>query len=64
MTEPKRYLTEPVELPLILATDPEPTAGCDVCFALDSQRREARARGDLSRVSDLNVEILRHAHGS
>jgi hypothetical protein len=63
MTEPKRYPTAPVELPLALAQDPEPTAGCDVCFALESQRTEARARGDLSRVSDANVEIRRHAHG-
>lgn len=63
MTEPKRYPTAPVELPLTLAPEPEPTTGCDVCLALDSQRTEARMRGDLSRVSDLNVEIRRHAHG-
>ncbi|WP_078623155.1 hypothetical protein [Streptomyces prunicolor] len=64
MTEPKPYPTAPVELPLRLEPDPEPTAGCDVCLALDSQRTEARMRGDLSKVSDLNVEIRRHAHGS
>ena len=40
--------------------DPEPPAGCGVCAALVVQRSEARARGDLSRVSDLNVEIRNH----
>ncbi|MCX5349186.1 hypothetical protein OG901_15630 [Streptomyces mirabilis] len=64
MTEPKRYPTAPVELPLRMDPDPEPTAGCDVCLALEWQRTEARMRGDLSKVSDANVEIRRHAHGS
>ncbi|WUM80422.1 hypothetical protein OG485_37125 [Streptomyces sp. NBC_00328] len=63
MTEPQRYPTAPVELPLIPAPDAEPVAGCDVCLALDSQRTGARMRGDLSKASDLNVEIRRHAHG-
>jgi hypothetical protein len=64
VSEPKTYPSGPVELPLRMDAEPEPTAGCDVCFALDSQRTEARTRGDLSRISDLNVEIRRHAHGS
>ena len=64
MADPKRYPTAPVELPLRLESDPEPTAGCGVCFALDSQRTQARARGDLSKVTDINVEIRRHAHRS
>ncbi|MFC8347860.1 hypothetical protein [Streptomyces sp. NPDC057280] len=42
--------------------EPEPPTGCDVCGALARQRTEARAAGDLSRVSDLNVEIRSH-HG-
>ncbi|MCT9009505.1 hypothetical protein N4G66_32490 [Streptomyces rhizosphaerihabitans] len=61
MTEPRRHPTGPVEP---LDKEPEPTTGCDVCLALDSQRTEARKRGDLSRVSDMNVEIRRNAHDS
>ncbi|MBE4789944.1 hypothetical protein [Streptomyces caniscabiei] len=41
-------------------TDPEPPADCGVCAALVVQRSEARARDDLSKVSDLNVEIRNH----
>ncbi|MFM9675753.1 hypothetical protein [Streptomyces brasiliscabiei] len=40
--------------------DAEPPADCGVCAALVKQRSEARARDDLSRVSDLNVEIRNH----
>lgn len=42
--------------------EPVPPADCDVCAALVRQRAEARARGDLSRVSDHNVEIRNHHH--
>ncbi|MEU6082919.1 hypothetical protein [Streptomyces sp. NPDC047108] len=63
MSEPTRYTTAPVELPLGLEPDPTPTAGCGVCLALDGQRTEARMRGDFSRVSDLNIEIRNHVHG-
>ncbi|MFF8531013.1 hypothetical protein ACF07B_03310 [Streptomyces sp. NPDC015532] len=63
MSEPQRFQTAPFVSPLMLVPEPEPSAGCDVCRALDTQRTEARARGDLSRVTDINIEIRRHAHG-
>ncbi|MEU4097768.1 hypothetical protein [Streptomyces sp. NPDC026673] len=63
MTEPTRYSAEPVVLPLHLEPDPAPTTGCGVCLALDTERTAARMRGDLSRVSDMNVEIRNHGHG-
>jgi hypothetical protein len=62
MSEPTRYATRPVELPLRLDTDPLPVPGCDVCGALDRERREARGKGDMSKVSDVNVEIRDHPH--
>ncbi|AXG82426.1 hypothetical protein [Streptomyces paludis] len=43
--------------------EPVPVAGCAVCTALGAGREEARRSGDLSRVSDRNVEIARHPHG-
>lgn len=49
----------PVTLGLPLE-QPTPRADCDVCRALASQRVEAARRGDLSRVSDINVEIRNH----
>jgi hypothetical protein len=48
-----------VTLGLPLA-EPVPPADCGVCAALVKQRTEARSRGDLSKVSDLNVEIRNH----
>lgn len=42
--------------------EPTPTAGCDVCAALASQRSDARKRGDMSAVSDANVELRSHPH--
>ncbi|MEV3855976.1 hypothetical protein AB0J38_16830 [Streptomyces sp. NPDC050095] len=62
MANPTTYPSPPVELPLRLDADPGPVGGCDVCGALDKQRAEARAKGDLSKVSDMNVEILGHPH--
>lgn len=52
-------MDSPVTLGMPL-DDPEPPAGCGVCAALVVQRSEARARDDLSRVSDLNIEIRNH----
>ncbi|GHH81070.1 hypothetical protein GCM10017771_01960 [Streptomyces capitiformicae] len=49
----------PVSLGLPL-DEPTPPDDCGVCTALANERTEARARGDLSRVSDLNVEIRNH----
>ncbi|ANZ18981.1 hypothetical protein O1L44_24420 [Streptomyces noursei] len=53
----------PVHLPDPLpAPEPEPVAGCDVRLALARQREGARAVGNLSWVSDCNVELRRHPH--
>nr|WP_240982309.1 hypothetical protein [Streptomyces sp. S3(2020)] len=49
----------PVTLGLPL-DQPEPPDDCDVCSALVRQRTEAAEAQDLSRVSDLNVEIRNH----
>ncbi|MFE9363671.1 hypothetical protein ACFYNN_12820 [Streptomyces sp. NPDC006978] len=56
-------LTEAVQLgnPLDLV-DPVPDADCAVCVALGGQRAEARRLGDMTTVSDCNVEIRRHPH--
>ncbi|MEU5437664.1 hypothetical protein AB0G73_30405 [Streptomyces sp. NPDC020719] len=64
MTNPATYPGPPVELPLRLEADPAPAPYCDVCGALDQQRREARAEGNLSAVSDANVEIRDHPHNT
>ncbi|WTC80923.1 hypothetical protein OG891_21350 [Streptomyces sp. NBC_01637] len=54
----------PAELPQSFETDPLPVPGCDVCAALVRARAAARSAGDMSNVSDLNVEIRRHPHGT
>lgn len=46
-----------LELPL---DEPVPPPDCGVCAALVRQRSEAKARDDLSRASDCNVEIRNH----
>jgi hypothetical protein len=63
MTEPTRYQTAPVVLPLRLELEPVPVAGCDVCGALDRQRTEYRRLRDMTRVTDCNVELRQHPHG-
>jgi hypothetical protein len=40
--------------------EPVPPGDCGVCAALAKQRAEARGQGDMSKVSDLNVEIRNH----
>ena len=40
--------------------EPEPVKGCDVCGALSTARAAARRDGDLSKVSDINVEMRSH----
>jgi hypothetical protein len=42
---------------------PQAAPDCDVCGALASQYRDARARGDYSAASDAAVEMRRHPHG-
>lgn len=64
MTEPTKYPTAPVELPLWMDLEPVPVTGCDVCGALARERDAARRAGDGSKVSDCNVEIQRHPHGT
>lgn len=49
----------PVELG-VPEPEPQPVPGCDVCRALADQREVARAAGDWSRVSDINVELRAH----
>lgn len=49
----------PIGLTLPLPEPSTPT-DCEVCASLVRQRTEARARGDMSRVSDFNVEIRNH----
>ncbi|MFD9111647.1 hypothetical protein [Streptomyces bottropensis] len=49
----------PITLALPLS-EPEPPADCGVCAALAVQRAEAKSAGDLSKVSDLNVEMRNH----
>lgn len=45
-----------------ISQEPIPNFGCDVCQSLGREREEARAAGDMSRVTDCNVEIRRHPH--
>lgn len=40
--------------------DPEPPSDCQVCGDWARQRATARAEGDKSRVSDMNVLMRRH----
>lgn len=58
--KPITYAQPPVELPLRTDPEPVPAAGCGVCVALATQRREARLEGDGSVVSDCNVELRNH----
>ncbi|WP_327401990.1 hypothetical protein OG194_18820 [Streptomyces sp. NBC_01288] len=39
---------------------PAANPNCGVCAALARQRTDARAAGDFSKVSDLNVELRSH----
>ncbi|KOU45006.1 hypothetical protein ADK54_16195 [Streptomyces sp. WM6378] len=49
----------PVQLSLP-RTPPAPEPGCGVCAALAQQRTAAYGAGDLSAVSDCNVELASH----
>lgn len=51
----------PVHLALPVP-EPKGTPGCRVCAALVAERAAARRRGDLSKVSDCNVELRNHEH--
>ncbi|MFC7975099.1 hypothetical protein ACFUT3_07650 [Streptomyces cinereoruber] len=63
MTEPTRYSTPPIELPLHLDRDPDPVDGCAGCAELADVRSRARAGGDMTTVSDCNVFMRRHPEG-
>ncbi|MFE9488487.1 MULTISPECIES: hypothetical protein [unclassified Streptomyces] len=63
MTEPTRYSTPPIELPLHLDRDPDPVDGCAGCIELANVRSRARAGGDMTTVSDCNVFMRRHPEG-
>ncbi|MER7652187.1 MULTISPECIES: hypothetical protein [Streptomyces] len=52
-------MTEPVHVGLPTA-EPAPVAECDVCGALARERVAARRSGNLSRISDINVEMRSH----
>ncbi|MFF8566116.1 hypothetical protein ACF06N_14270 [Streptomyces albidoflavus] len=63
MSEPTRYQTGPVELPLRLDPEPTPVDGCPYCAELARVRSWARAGGDMTTVSDCNVFLRRHPEG-
>ncbi|MFE3524208.1 hypothetical protein ACFXOD_21775 [Streptomyces sp. NPDC059161] len=63
MTEPTRYSSAPVELPLRLNLEPTPIEGCSGCAELANVRDCARLRGDMATVSDCNVRLRRHLEG-
>lgn len=63
MTEPTRYSTQPVELPLRLELEPTPVEGCAGCVELANVRDRARVVGDMTTVSDCNVYMRRHPEG-
>ncbi|AUH43051.1 hypothetical protein [Streptomyces sp. CMB-StM0423] len=56
-------MAAPVYLPQAFPPpDATPAPGCARCAELATSRRAARAKGDLSAVSDANVLIRRHPH--
>ncbi|MGA4845679.1 hypothetical protein ACOBQB_05220 [Streptomyces sp. G5(2025)] len=64
MTEPTRYSTAPVELPLRVAElEPKPVDGCAGCRELANVRDRARTGGDMTTVSDCNVLMRKHPEG-
>ncbi|MFJ8884227.1 hypothetical protein ACIRJR_12565 [Streptomyces sp. NPDC102402] len=64
MTEPTRYSTGTVELPLRLADlEPTPVEGCAGCVELANVRDRARKGGDWTTVTDCNIFLRRHPEG-
>ncbi|OEV18181.1 hypothetical protein AN221_23875 [Streptomyces nanshensis] len=51
-----------VDLPLPDRLEPVGVPGCRGCAQIVDERASARAKGDLSKVSDCNVELARHPH--
>ncbi|MGW8552746.1 hypothetical protein [Streptomyces tubercidicus] len=62
MTEPKRTMSPPVHLTDPYNLDAEPAPGCDVCAALDKQRKEAREQGRAADAAVAGIEIANHPH--
>ncbi|WP_455359979.1 hypothetical protein [Streptomyces sp. SYSU K21746] len=64
MTEPTRYSTAAVELPLRVGElEPTPVDGCAGCAELANVRDRARAGGDMTTVTDANVLMRKHPEG-
>lgn len=59
MTSRQTTMDPPVTLELP-PEDPAPPTNCARCARLVQERADARADGDLSRVSDMNVTIRAH----
>ncbi|MCP3819089.1 hypothetical protein NLX86_13490 [Streptomyces sp. A3M-1-3] len=55
----KTTMTGPIHLALPVL-EPTPVDGCKVCGALGKQPEAARRSGDMSQVSDCNVEVRNH----
>jgi alkylhydroperoxidase family enzyme len=65
VTEPTRYSTPPVELPIEpWLLDCSPVNGCGVCMALVRERRSALSGGDQRKAYEVSAEIRNHPHGS
>ncbi|GGN44019.1 hypothetical protein GCM10012285_26210 [Streptomyces kronopolitis] len=62
MTEPKGTMSPPVHVTPSYNPRAQPTPGCDVCAALDKQRRAARECGNLAAAAVAGVEIENHPH--
>lgn len=52
-------LTPPVQLGEP-QPNPKPSVECDICAALVHERQLAEARGDMSKVTGLNIELRNH----
>ncbi|OII61008.1 hypothetical protein BJP40_07540 [Streptomyces sp. CC53] len=63
MSEPMRYSTPPLDLPVWWGPEPGPVEGCPACAWLVDVRAAARQRGDMAKVSDCNVLLRRHPQG-
>lgn len=59
MSSPTTTMDPPVQLSLP-RKPPSPASGCGVCAALAEQRSVAYGDGDMSAVSDCNVELAAH----
>ncbi|WTQ80579.1 hypothetical protein OG350_09750 [Streptomyces achromogenes] len=64
MSDPTRYSTPPVELPMRgRELEPTPVGGCPACAELAKVREWARAGHDQTTITDCNVLMARHPDG-